>query len=196
MASAAVAAVVPDQVDLDEPGSSVVPLGPGAHRDLALEQRSRLRTNTSLELVFGALTSQTAIDGGRRHRRQQLGGALVDGQFSEMTQHGHQFTEHRRQPFAGGHSKHCPTRRQCRDDIGPVLYGPGTARGDDLRQESCSERLAGMVAVPPGVGAQLVENPTLTTLTRQLVAGRDRLGDCSALCQRQPHPLGVRAHFR
>ena len=42
MGSGRVAAVVADQVDLDEPGSRVVPLGPGAHRDLAFEQRSRL----------------------------------------------------------------------------------------------------------------------------------------------------------
>ena len=33
-----VAAVVADQVDLDEPGHRVVPVRPGPHRDLALEQ--------------------------------------------------------------------------------------------------------------------------------------------------------------
>src|SRR5262245_24733471 len=44
--SSPVAAVVPDQVDLDEPGSGVVPLGPGTHRDLAFEQRSRFGAHT------------------------------------------------------------------------------------------------------------------------------------------------------
>jgi len=34
-----VAAFVPDQVDLDEPGHGVVPLRPGADRDLGLQQR-------------------------------------------------------------------------------------------------------------------------------------------------------------
>jgi hypothetical protein len=132
VASTPVTAVVPDQVDFDEPGSSVVPLGPSAHRDLAFEQRSRLGPPSSPELAFGSLISQAAIDGGRRHRRQQFGGVLVDGQLSEVTQHCHQFAQHRREPFAGGHSEHCPADRQCRDDIGPVLHRPRTARGDDL----------------------------------------------------------------
>ena len=190
MASTPVAAVVPDRVDLDEPGSGVVPLGPGAHRDLAFEQRSRLGAHTPPELVFGSLIGQAAIDGGRRHRRQQFRGVLIDGQLPEMAQHCHQFTQHGRESFAGGHSQHRPADRQCRNDIGPVLHWPGTSRGDDLGLQRRCERLAGMVSVPAGVGAQLVENPTLTALTRQLVAHRGRLGDCSALCQRQPHPLG------
>src|SRR5437660_208016 len=58
MACCPVAAVVPDQVDLDEPGSRVVPHGPGTHRDLALEQRPRLGANTPPELVFGSPTGQ------------------------------------------------------------------------------------------------------------------------------------------
>ena len=96
MASSPIAAVVPDQVDLEEPRSSVVPLSPSAYRDLAFEQRPRLCADTSPELAFGPFASQAAIDGGCRHRHQQFGGAAVDGQLSEMTQHGHQFTQHRR----------------------------------------------------------------------------------------------------
>lgn len=42
MASTPMAAVIKDCVDLDETGHSVVPLGPGAHRDLTFEQRPRL----------------------------------------------------------------------------------------------------------------------------------------------------------
>lgn len=72
-------AVVPDRVDLDEPRLGVVPFGPGAHRDLAFEQRSRLGATTSPTLVFGSFTGQAAIDGGCRHRHQQFGGVLVDG---------------------------------------------------------------------------------------------------------------------
>jgi len=94
MASTPVATVMPDQIDLDEPGSSVVPLGPGAHRDLTFQQRSRLCPHTSSELVFGPFISQATIDGGGRHRRQQFGGALVDGQLCEMTKHCHQFAQH------------------------------------------------------------------------------------------------------
>jgi hypothetical protein len=196
MASTAVGAVMEDRVDLDEAGRSVVPFGPGTYRDLAFEQRSRLGAHTSAQAMFGALTGQAAIDGGRRHRPEQSGSVVVDGQLPEMTQHCHQFPKHRREPFARRHTEHCPAHRQCRNDIGPVLHRPGAARADDLGLQRRLERLAGVVAVPPGVGAQLIEDPTFTALTRQLVAGRSRLGDCSALCQRQPHPLGVRAHFR
>ena len=58
-------AVVPHQVDLDEPRPGVVPFGPGAHRDLAFQQRSRFSANTAPEAIFGSLTGQAAIDGGR-----------------------------------------------------------------------------------------------------------------------------------
>ena len=187
---------MPDQVDLDEPRSSVVPLGPGAHRDLAFEQRSRFCPHPSPEPVFSSLISQPAIDGGCRHRRQQLGGALIDGQLSEMTQHCHQFAQHGREPFAGRHSQHSPADRQRRDHIGPVLHRPRAARANDLGLQRRCERLACVVSMPPRIGAQLVKNPTLTALARQLVADRSRPGDCSALCQRQHHPLGVRAHFQ
>ena len=108
MRSGRVAAVVADQVDLDEPGSGVVPVGPGAHRDLTFEQRSRLGGGTSLELILGSLTGQATIDGGRRHRHQQRRGVLIDDQFPEMAQHRHQLGQHRRQPLAGRHSQHSP----------------------------------------------------------------------------------------
>jgi len=121
---------------------------------------------------------------------------LVDGQLAEMTQHCHQFAQHRREPFAGWHPEHHPADRQYRDDIRPVLHWPGTVRGDDLGLQRRCKCLPGMVSVPTGIGAQLVEHPALFAHTRQLGAGRGRLGDGSALCQRQPHRLGVRAHFQ
>jgi hypothetical protein len=126
---------------------------------------------------------------------QQFGGVLVDVQLAEMAQHRHQFTQNRRQPLAGRHPQHRPADRQCRNDIGPILHrGPRTSpRGHDLGLQRSLERLAGMVSVPAGVGAQLVENPALTALAwpPPLVADRGRLGDCPALGQRQPHLLGL-----
>ena len=62
--------------------------------------------------------------------------------------------------------------------------------------QRCTQRLAGMTTVPPGVGAQLVKDHALAVLSRPLIASRGRLSDCSALCQCQPHLLGVRAHFQ
>ena len=123
-----VAAVVADQVDLDEPGSGVVPVGPGPHRDLTFEQRSRLGGATPLEPIFRPFTGQAAIDGGRRHRHQQARGVLIDVQLPEMAQNRHQLGQHRRQPLAGGHSQHRPAHRQCGNDIRSVLRWPRTSR--------------------------------------------------------------------
>jgi len=51
-----------------------------------------------------------------------------------------------------------------------------------------------MVAMPT-VLAQLIENPALTALARPLIKDWDRPRHGSALGQRQPHHLGLRAHF-
>ena len=169
--STAVAAVVEDRVDLDEAGHSVIPFGPGTHRDLAFEQRSRLGAHPSSDLVFGSFIGQTTIDGGRRHRHQQRRGLIADGQLPEMAQYCHQLCEHGGEPFAGGHSQHRPADRQCGDDLGPVRHWPGTAHGDDRRRQRGFERLTGMASMPAGVGAQLVENPALPALTGRACSG-------------------------
>ena len=49
----------------------------------ALEQRARLGARAALELVLLAFTGQAAVDGGRRHARQQRRGVVVDGQLAE-----------------------------------------------------------------------------------------------------------------
>ena len=125
---AAVAAVVADQVDLDEPGRASSHSAQVRTGIWLLSSDPGLVPHTSPELVFGSLIGQAAIDGGRRHRHQQCRG-LVDDQLPEVTQHGHQFAEHRREPFAGRHSQHRPADRQSRDDIGSVPHWPGRCAG-------------------------------------------------------------------
>ena len=89
-------------------------------------------------LVSGSLISQAAIDGGCRHRRQQCGGALIDGQLAEMTQHCHQFAQHGRESFAGRTIPHWPpSPRLSRRSL--VLAGPpfmchGRTRAFSMRQ--------------------------------------------------------------
>ena len=196
MRSSRVAAVVANQVDLDEPGSGVVPVGPGTHRNLTFQQRPRLGGATPLEPIFGPFTSQATIDGGRRHRHQQHRGVLINDQLAEIAQHRHQLGQHRRQPFTGRHPQHRPADRQRGNDIRSVLQWLRISGRHDFGLQRRCECLAGMISVPPGVGAQLIEDPALTALTRQPVAVRGRLRHCPALGQRQPHPMDVRAHFQ
>src|SRR5674476_1687430 len=58
-----VAALVADQVDLHEPRQILAPLGPGADRDLGLEQRARLGVGASPEGQGGPIWGQQAVDG-------------------------------------------------------------------------------------------------------------------------------------
>jgi hypothetical protein len=59
-----VAALVADQVDLNEPRHRVVPVRPGPDRDLAFQQRPRLGVAAALELARAPFRRQTAVDGG------------------------------------------------------------------------------------------------------------------------------------
>ena len=56
--TARIAALVGDQVDLEEAGPGLVPLGVGAHRDLALQQAARLGEAAALEAQAAALGRQ------------------------------------------------------------------------------------------------------------------------------------------
>ena len=82
-------------------------------------------------------------------------------------------------------------KTQRRNDFRAVLRRPRRLRPDHLRPQRRPQRLAGVVAVPPGGRAQLVQNPALTGLVRPLVAGRDRLRHRFALGHRQSHPPGL-----
>lgn len=113
-------------------------------------------------------------------------GRTLPPQFPEMAQHRHQFGQHRRQPFTSRHSQHRPAHRQCGNDLGSVLQWLEDSLRHHLGLQRRLERLAGMVSMSAGVGAQLIEDPGLTALARQLVAVRGRLGHCPALGQRQP----------
>ena len=69
--AARVAPLVADEVDLDEPGFVLVPLGPGADRDLGLEQRAGLGVRTPSYAKFGPLRPEMAIDARRAHGHKQ-----------------------------------------------------------------------------------------------------------------------------
>ena len=76
--AARVAALVADQVDLEEAGPGVIPLGEGAHRDLAPQERARLGQAAALEAQPAAFAGEQAVERRRRGRCEQL--ALFGGE--------------------------------------------------------------------------------------------------------------------
>jgi hypothetical protein len=83
-----VAAVVADQVDLQEPGAGVVPVVPGLHGDRGLEHAA----GAGHRLAFGGdqtgpIGTQPPVDGGRGHAQQLVDHLRGAGQFL-MGQHG------------------------------------------------------------------------------------------------------------
>ena len=68
----AVPALVADEVDLGKARTSVIPLRPGADRDLGLEQRPRLGVAVTTEGGEDLGTFKAAVDGRRAHLYEQL----------------------------------------------------------------------------------------------------------------------------
>ena len=69
----AVAALVADQVDLHKARDRVVPLGPGADRDLGFQQGPRLGVGPSARDQFRPLAREFAVDRRGAHAHQQAG---------------------------------------------------------------------------------------------------------------------------
>src|SRR5450756_1501981 len=87
-----VAALVADQVDLDEPGYCVVPVRPRPHRDGVLEQRPRFDVRTTPDLQFRPVRGEPPVDRSRRHPAQRGGCLVVDVQLAEGPQDRDQLT--------------------------------------------------------------------------------------------------------
>ena len=173
------------------PGRALVPLRPGADRDLGLEQRPGLGVRTSLGHQEPAPGGQAPIDGGRAHLAQQLRLGVVHHQLALLAQGHDEDLEHGGQALAGRVAAHPPAHRQgLHQGVGipgrPWAGGPG--RPDPAR---LSQRLAGVVSVPAGELAQLVQGPGLLRPRPPAIGGRQLLGHCVALSHRELHRWGV-----
>ena len=173
----------------------VVPVGPGAYRDLTFQQRSRLGGATPLELTFGSFTCQATINGGRRHRHQQFCGVIIDDQLPKMPQHRHEFAQHRRQPLAGRHPQHEPATVSAAITSGPYFGGRGLRLGaTTLGRNAALSALRAWLRCQPVLAHNSSRILPLTRAYPPHVADRGRLGHSPALGQRQPHLTDVRAH--
>ena len=116
-----VAPLVADEVDLDKAGPVLVPLGPGADRDLGLEQGAGLRVATPPRHKASPRRTEP---GGRWWRRSSLreqGGLLVthdDVAVSAQQRDDH--IEHRGKALAG----RCTTERPARRTEACGSHGP------------------------------------------------------------------------
>ncbi len=202
--AAGVATLVPDEVDLDEAGPVLVPLGEGAHRDLALQQAARLGVAHTLEAQAAALGGRQAVDGRRRHGEQlrpRLVGELelaVPFQCRDGPCHG------RYEALAADAAARRPDLGERRDQLGAVGR-PAAATALAARQLSagtCAQQPGRVAPVVAGEGAELVEYQPALVLAGAHVAPRHLPGDRLPLAHRQghrrrppcrPHPgLGVR----
>src|SRR5580693_2653107 len=79
---------------------------------------------------------------------------------------------------------------------GPYLDGRGLLGVTTLGCSAALSALRAWFRCQPVLAHNSSRIAPLPRFTRQLVAGRGRLGNCPALGQRQPHLPGVRAHFQ
>jgi hypothetical protein len=122
------AALMPDQINLNEPGHRVVPVRPGPHRDLRLQQRAGLGMGPAPQHQFRPLRCKLPIDRRRAHPHQQYRIRVRQVQFPVTAQQGHEHRQHRRQPLAGRAPQHRPADHQRLDHpwtIDPVADADG-----------------------------------------------------------------------
>ena len=181
-----VAAVVADQVDLDEPRHCVVPAAPRCGSGSATLAATPAWSAAALELMPAALGGQAPVDRGRRHRHQQRRGVVV-GDSAHRTAAAPPPVRTASAPAvsrpaspAPPSRKSAPQRHSCRTSADAARAGV-----TDLRPQRAAQRLARMITMPARRGAQLVEDPPLARLAGPPVAGRDRLRHSLALTQRQ-----------
>ena len=110
--STAVAAFIADQIDLHKPGTGVVSLSPGAHRDRVLQQRAGLGMRPPTWIQFGLARLEPAVDRGRRDLQQPTRRRIIDIELTEPPQPEHQVRQRRRQQPAARCSPHRPQEPQ------------------------------------------------------------------------------------
>jgi len=180
------AAVVTDEVDLDEAGAALVPLAEGAHRDLAAQEAAGPREARAAQLQAATLAGEEAVDGRHRHR-EQLRARLVRELELAVTFQRRDGPRHGRcQALAADAAERRPDLGERPQQIGAVDRGAAAAalaarRGSAhlLTQHPC--RVASVVA---GEGAELVEHQPAPPLAGALVAPRHLLGDRLPLAHR------------
>lgn len=188
--AARLAALVTDEVDLDEAGSCLVPLGEGAHRDLTLEQAARLGVAHALEAQAPAFAGQQAVDGRRRHGKQLLAHLIRELEFAVALQGRDGPTHDRRQALAADAAERRPDLAERRQQLGAVgrsAAAPAPALLWWLTAGPLAQPPRRVAAVVAAERAELVEHQPAFALAGALVASRHLPGDRLPLVHRQGH---------
>jgi hypothetical protein len=154
-----------DQVDLQEPGARVVPLGEGANRNLVLEPRAGSRDRRPAPRLLRAGRREQA----RQGRATRLPDEFIDeGRQSDLTALGESFQEFRHEGMEAMSAD--PTCRLPQDlgragHVWPVARGPSSPRAYPRRPGTAPEQTDGGLAMNPGNGDDLVQQAVLLRST-------------------------------
>src|ERR1700686_647343 len=118
-------AVMGHQVDLHKAGPLLVPFTESSQRNLLLQERPRLSSRGSAQLMFAPLGSQQPIDGRRTDLQQLLSGATITLELPEVLQALHHLRHDRYQSLPTNEIQNPPDAPQ---PLQPFLIVMLTAR--------------------------------------------------------------------
>ena len=186
-----VPALVPDEVDLDEAGSSLVPLRPGPDRYLRLEQAPGLGVGAPADLGEELGTLEPAVDRRRAHLAQQRRLVVGELELAVSSQGRDEDSEHRRQALAGWQACDPPAQLEAGDHPGRVHRPASCPDAKDADLARHAQPRPRVIPVPPGQLAELVEDRGLLA-PRPASIGRGHLvRHCLAHAHRKLHGSGV-----
>jgi hypothetical protein len=188
--AARIAALVADQVDLDEAGAALVPLGEGAHRDLALQQAARLGVRHACEAQAPAPRSQQTVDGRRRHGEQLRPHLIRELELAVTFQRRHGPAHDRRQALAADAAQRRPDLGERRQQLGAVerpAAAPPPLAARRRTARGCAQPPRRVAAVVAAERAELVEHGTPLLLAGLRIALGHLPGDRLPLAHRQGH---------
>lgn len=154
-----------DQIDLHTPGHRVIPVRPGADRDLRLQQAARLGMRPTPRQHLRPLQRQPPVDGGRADPAQQRRLLIGERDVPVAAQQRHQHRQHRCQQSPRRRPQRRPAGDQRRHQLRPIRRCPRRTR---LRRSDRAARVPQHrprpVTMPPGQLDDLIQNPRLASL--------------------------------
>jgi hypothetical protein len=178
--------IVPHQIDLEEAGAGLVPLGEGADRDLAAKQRSGLGTAPAPDLQAAAVRSQQSVDRRSGDPQELVPDPRIHTQLPGALHRFDRLGHERRKAFARRGIERRPDQTQRPEHILAVGARAGRSPPRTGVPRCMAQGLSGVIATPPRERAELVQDLALLLL-RSAPVPRDYLpGNGLPLSQGEP----------